>query len=221
MSQFKIRCSAIGQLMTEPRTKSEALSETAKEYIRQQWIADTYGRQKDFSSKAIQKGIANEEQGITMLSLHLGEFLFKNEDTLQNQYIKGTCDIIHNGMVYDIKCPWDIFNFAKADLKKDYWWQLQGYMELYKIEKACLVYVLTDTPASIIENEVRSIIYKMNSIDVDAMEIQTMVTKQLTFDDIPKESRIKLFHFDRDFDAMQKVIAKWEIANEYYNTLTL
>ncbi len=64
MNQFKIRCSAIGQLMTEARSKSEPLSETAKEYIRQQWIADTYGRQKDFSSKAIQKGIANEEQGI-------------------------------------------------------------------------------------------------------------------------------------------------------------
>ncbi len=47
------------------------------------FIEATASIQKDFSSKAIQKGIANEEEGITMLSLHLGEFLLKNVSRLK------------------------------------------------------------------------------------------------------------------------------------------
>jgi len=221
MSKFKIRCSSIGKVMTEPRSKTELLSETAKTYIREQWIADKFGRFKEYNSKAIQKGLANEEEGITMLSLHLNDFLLKNGETKENEFIKGTCDIIKDGIVYDIKCPYDLFTFSKAEVSKDYWWQLQGYCHLFGLTKACLVYVLTDTPASIIENEVRSIIYKMPSIDVDAMEIQAMVTKQLTFDDIPSEQRIKLFHFDYDPEAIEKIKDKHKIASEYYNSLTL
>jgi len=221
MSQFKIRCSSIGKIMTEPRTKSELLSETAKTYIREQWIADKYGRHKEFSSNAIKKGLANEEDGISMLSFHLDEFLTKNKETKENDFIKGTCDIIHNYCIYDIKCPYDLFNFSKAEVTKDYWWQLQGYCELFSMNKACLVYVLTNTPASIIENEVRSIIYKMPSIDVDAMEIQAMVTKQLTFDDIDDMDKVKLFYFEHDQEAINKLKEKHKIASDYYNSLTL
>lgn len=221
MSQFKIRCSSIGKIMTEPRSKSELLSETAKTYIREQWIADKYGRYKEFSSNAIKKGLANEEDAITRLSWHLDEFLTKNKETKENEFIKGTCDIIHNYCIYDIKCPYDLFTFSKAEVTKDYWWQLQGYCELFSMNKACLVYVLTDTPASIIENEVRSIIYKMPSIDVDAMEIQAMVTKQLTFDDICDEERVKLFHFEYDAEAIKKLKEKHAIASDYYNSLSL
>jgi len=61
----------------------------------------------------------------------------------------------------------------------------------------------------------------MPSIDVDAMEIQAMVTKQLTFDDIPSEQRIKLFHFDYDPEAIGKIKDKHKIASEYYNNLSL
>ena len=39
MQDFKIRCSAIGKIMTDPRSKSEALSETTKTYCRQ-WLTE-------------------------------------------------------------------------------------------------------------------------------------------------------------------------------------
>ena len=36
MKEFKIRCSAIGKIMTNPRSKTETLSKTTKTYL-EEW----------------------------------------------------------------------------------------------------------------------------------------------------------------------------------------
>ena len=55
---MKFRCSSLGKLMTEPRSKSEGvLSVGAKTYIRELAAQEIFGVEFEVSSKAIEKGI--------------------------------------------------------------------------------------------------------------------------------------------------------------------
>ena len=49
--EFIARCSSLGALMTNPRAKSETLSETAKKEIEKVVLFNKYGIEEDFSSK--------------------------------------------------------------------------------------------------------------------------------------------------------------------------
>lgn len=206
--------------MTDPRSKSELLSETCKEYVRRQWIADKYGREEDITSLAIQKGLANEETGITQLSLYLNEMLDKNIRRFENDYLTGTPDIICDDTVYDIKCSYSIWTYAKAELTKDYLWQMLSYMELTGLRKANLVYVLTDTPLSIIQAEVRSICWRLQD-DSTAPEIEAELTRQMTYSDIPASDRIKIIPVEFDADKIQSLYERVESCREFYESLSL
>jgi hypothetical protein len=48
-----VRCSSLGKLMTDPRTKSEVLSETAKTYIQDVFKEKELGIYKDFQVHVI------------------------------------------------------------------------------------------------------------------------------------------------------------------------
>ena len=54
---MKIRCSALGRLMTAPRNKTELLSQTAKTYIQELVLEHKYGIKKEFSSRYTDKGL--------------------------------------------------------------------------------------------------------------------------------------------------------------------
>lgn len=131
--------------MVEPRSKNELLSETTKKYLREVMIYEKYGRKKDISNKYIEKGLAVEEDAITLYSRFTKVFYKKNEKQLKNEQITGTPDLYEGdniesaSLILDIKSSWDIFTFfnSKLDaLNKDYYWQLQGYMALTGATKA-------------------------------------------------------------------------------------
>ena len=117
---LKIRASAIGDIMTNPRTKSEMISKTAINAVNKAVIAAKYSRWDDTSSKFTEKGHANEEQALTMLSLHLKDLLFKNKTMFENGWITGTPDAWIEGRmgyvehIYDVKSSWSIFTFTDA-----------------------------------------------------------------------------------------------------------
>lgn len=218
---YKPRASQTGQIMTEPKSKLEQLSQTTKDAILTQWIKNNFNREKEINSLPIKKGILNEEQAITMLSLYLNEMLMKNNKSLENDYITGTCDIIHDACIYDIKCSYDLWSFAKASISKDYFWQLQSYMWLYGYKKAKLVYVLTDAPDSVLEAEVRSAIWKLDANEVDIIEVQKQIMHQLTYEDINLENKIKIFDIDFDEEKIEALKNKIEICRDYYNSIKL
>lgn len=207
--------------MTDSKVKSDPLGKTCLTYLREQFIAEKYGREKDIVTNAIQKGLMNEEIGITMLSVHLGEMITKNQKHYRNEYTTGTPDTEEiNGVVYDIKCSSDIFTFAKAEVTKDYLYQLQVYMSLMGLKKSCLCYVLTDTPEEIIQRELKSILWKVQEDDVDG-KMEENLRKLLTYSDIPDKDRIKLFPIDYDPEMIDKLHAKIELARPIYEQMTL
>lgn len=149
LNEFKIRCSAIGLIMTEARAKSETLSQTCISYL-EQWVKEQlYNTKKQINSKYLTKGNEVEIEAIEYYAevKDLG-FVLKNQDYFENDFITGTPDLITNGIVYDFKSSWDCFTFPLFETKvdKNYEAQLQGYMSLTGLKNAKLVYTLQNTP---------------------------------------------------------------------------
>ena len=219
---MKIRCSAIGKLMSTPRTKGETLSETAKTYIQDLFKEKELGIAREFWSRYTDKGLQMEDEAIDFAGQVLEwDFVVKNEQGYENDWITGTPDVIAKDLLADIKCSWDgnTFPLFDTELKnKDYYWQLQGYMWLTGLDQAELVYCLMDTPHQIVEDEVRRAHWKAGLIDED-LDLREAVQSQHTFDHLPNNLRVKRFIIRKDEEAIEKIKEKVELAREYYEQL--
>ena len=222
MSDLLFRCSSLGKLMTDSRTKSETLSETAKSYIQDLFKERELGIYKEFSSRYTDKGLEMEDEAIQFASEVLNwEFVVKNEVRFNNEWITGEPDINTDSLLADIKCSWNGSTFPLFDetLKnKDYYWQLQGYMQLTGHDTSELVYTLMSTPLQIVEDEIRRQHWKLNLIEED-LEVRDVIQKMHNFDHIPDELRVKRFIVQKDEAAQQKIKERVEVAREYYQQL--
>lgn len=198
IKQFKIRCSAIGLIMTNPRSKSETLSKTCKSYC-EEWLKEQlYGYSKEINSKYLSKGIEVENMAIEYYAeqRELG-FVLQNVDFFENEYLQGTPDLIVNDTVYDMKASWDCFTFPlfDSDIDKKYWMQLQGYMALTGNRKAKLVYTLQNTPDELDYNEPKD------------------------YSEVAPELRIKEYAFQYDAEFIESVNERVKLCREYINEL--
>ena len=198
MKTFKIRCSAIGQIMANSRTKGQ-LSKTAQTYA-QEWLKEQiYGRRKDISSKYLDKGNSVEDESIEFLTANSDYgFLVKNEEYFENDFLTGTPDIITSEEVIDMKNSWDCFTFPlffDAIPNKDYFYQLQGYMALTGLKKAKLVYTLMNTDKDI------------------------NFGKEDNYDDVDAKYRIKTFVVERDEEVIEEIKLRVNEIQEYINKL--
>ena len=154
---FKIRASASGKVMTNARSKTELISETTKTYIKEWLTEHIYGVRKEIKSKYLTKGLKMEDTAIDKAIEWLDlPFAIKNEKLFEDEYFKGTPDLIVSDTVYDIKCSWDAFTFPLFENEiptKDYYYQLQIYMHLTGCKKAVLTYVLLNTPEELAYEE--------------------------------------------------------------------
>jgi hypothetical protein len=199
LKEFKIRCSAIGQIMTNPRSKTENLSETTKTYC-QNWVKEQiYGIEKQIKSKYLTKGIDVEHESIDYYADHIGEgFLLKNLDHFESDFLTGTPDLILPNLVIDIKSSWDCFTFPlfETDLDKNYYAQIQGYMHLTGKKMGRLVYVLMNTPDELEWDEAAD------------------------YSNIAAEYRIKEFDIDYDPAFIEKVEVRVLECRNYINEIT-
>jgi hypothetical protein len=153
---LKFRCSALGALMTEPRSKTAGpLSETAKTYIRRMVAEDLFGVEFEISGKPLEKGIRVEPDAIAMLNRVRGLSLAKNKERRTNDWITGECDL-HDAprrRGHDLKCPWSVQTFPLVEaacFDRDYMFQMQGYMWLWDADEWEVNYCLLDTPEDLI-----------------------------------------------------------------------
>lgn len=199
LQNFKIRSSAAGKLMTSARSKSELLSETTKTYAKEWLTEQIYGFRKEIKSKYIYKGLVMEDEAIDKAIEWLDlPFAIKNEQHFENDFIKGTPDLIVDGVVYDIKCSWDAYTFPifENDIpNKDYFYQLQCYMHLTGCTKAVLTYVLLNTPEEVVYETPQN------------------------YDDLDKKYRIKTFEIDYDQSVIDTLIERVKLTRKFLETL--
>jgi hypothetical protein len=219
---MKIRSSAIGKIMTSPKSKGELLSQTTKTYLQELAVQEVYGIRKEFSSRYTDKGNEVEELSIALCNdvLNLG-FIYKNEEHFSNDWITGTPDVNTNEILLDVKSSWDAttFPFFDTELKnKDYLYQLQGYMWLTGKEEALLCYCLIDTPLQIVEDEIRREHWKASLIE-ESLDLRAFVQAKHTFGHIPKEKRLKTFKIAKDDIIIENIKTRIEECREYYDNL--
>jgi hypothetical protein len=197
-NNFKIRCSAIGDIMTNAKKEGE-LSKTAITYLETWAKEQIYGRRKEIKGKQLDKGIVQEFEAIELLSCAFPEWplLIKNEQRFEDEFMTGTPDLILPDEIIDIKCPWDCFSYPLFEQdcpEKNYYWQLQGYMNLTGKRKAKLIYCLMDTPEELVEKEVR-----FNPED------EAKIRAYHSYKGIPDKYRIKIFDVYRSDEDIERI----------------
>lgn len=225
-NDYKFRCSSLGSIMTnqpgKKDTKSLAeLSQSAKDELIKIYVKQVYGREKEISSKYIEKGLAVEEDSITLLSMIKEKFFVKNEERKENDFISGLPDII--APLHDTKSCWDIHTFyvhKTKPLKKDYEWQMQGYCELYQEDSGKVVFCLIDTPLGMIEHEKRNMFYRMNVATMENpeyLEACAALEKEMTFGDIPLNDRIHEVIVKRSPALIEQAYERISLCREWLN----
>lgn len=224
MKQFKIRCSQIGKIMTQPKEKKNLISKTTQSYV-EDWIKEqVYGRTKEFTSKYTEKGKDVEQDSIDFACKMLGlGMMFKNDKMFENDYLIGTPDIILKDEVIEMKNSWDCFTFPLLDLEIPndlYYWQIQGYLALTGKAKARLIYTLMDTPDHLIKDEIRRYQWKLNMIDVP-IEMEQEIYDRMTYAGIPDSQRFKCFEVFRDDLDIKMIYEQVEKCRQYINQIII
>ncbi|MFP4365502.1 MAG: hypothetical protein ACLFQA_00275 [Bacteroidales bacterium] len=217
MKQFKIRCSAIGQIMTEPRSKTATLSQTTITYLETWYKEQLYNRRHRIDTKEMLRGTLSEAEAIEFAAKHFGwGMVFKNEQYFEDNELTGTPDIILPDMVADIKCPWSCFTFPLfgREIDKNYWWQLQGYMALTNRSQGLLVYTLMDMPEELMDRELYYAAKRYDMIELEP-EQEAEVRAELTYSNLPDSLRIKPFQIARDDAAINRIRERVALCREY------
>lgn len=196
------RCSSIGKLMTEPKTKSDGpLSVGAKTFIRELAAQEIFGVDFEVSSKPMEKGIEVEGESIALLNKVRGLSLSKNTERKSNDFITGEADLFdeESRRGHDIKSSWSIATFpiCSSDCEDNlYEWQMRGYMSLWDAEEWEVNYCLVDTPDRLISFE----------------PMQLHVVSHL-----PEWIRVTTWAVKRDLDKEAAIFEKVKQAREYFN----
>ena len=201
MREILIRCSSLGKIMTEPKTKADGiLSVGAKTYIRELAQQEIFGIDFEFSSKEIEKGLEVEEQSIALLNRVRGLSLAKNTERKNNGLLTGECDLYdaERKRGHDLKSSWSAKTFpgwVKDCEDRLYEWQMRGYMMLWDADEWEVNYALVDTPDRLIGYE----------------PLQMHVVSH-----IPEHMRLTSWVIERDFAKERAITEKVEAAREYY-----
>lgn len=243
--EIKFRCSALSNLMTEPRSKSEKLSETTKTHLLDVFVSEVYGRKEQVKGKQLDKGNDREESSITLLSRFTKKFYTKNEDQMSNEFIKGTPDLFDGAEhIIDIKTSWSMNTFMKSKmsaLDKAYYWQLQGYMALTGAKRATVAFCLVNGTPEAIMNEQRVASYRYGvdpdtsvefrdeckQIEInhifDFAEFESEAPYYSLYNDredlirlsVPMAMRVHQFHFERNDEDITRLYERIKQCREY------
>ncbi len=196
---MKWRPSQLGKLMTNPRSKSEMLSETAKSEIRRIAKQDFYGFNTELRTKPMIKGTEWEQEGIDLLNTVRFTNYTKNEERVTNEYMSGCCDIITDDLIIDIKSSWSLETFPATSSEaesSDYEWQGRAYMWLYDRPSFELIYTMYTTPDELLT-------------EWDNMSIHRV-------DHIPSPHRITVVRYEREALYEEQIMERLRYCSEYY-----
>lgn len=199
-----IRCSSIGKIMTEPRSKSEEWSQTSISAMLELAREELFGVRKSLDDmRQIQKGRMCEDKGV---ELYNNVFLYdlkkvSSESRRSNGIITGEPDLIATGSQkgVDIKVAWSLLTFPLTEDqagKKDYEWQARGYMCLFDVPEWEIAYCAIDTPDEL-------------------LRAYDDISHHCIDPAVPLHHRITIAKFTRDLEIEQKMLDKCAKANEW------
>jgi len=225
-NKYKLQTITDKQLETlvDLRSKKNAkpiLSKGAKTYLQELYKDIFFNRTKNISSKYLQKGIAVEDDNISQYNEYKGLFIIKNTERFENEYFSGEPDAKDYSILYEFKSSWDYDTFplfAEEIPIKDHEYQVQCYLDLLRLDRAVLVYGLLNTPDDLILKEKYKKSIEIGVIDLPE-EIDNEITKNMIYDDIPIEFKIKEFEIYRCPKTISQIKHIIDLSREYLNEL--
>ncbi len=200
------RCSSLPKLMTNPRKKSESLSETAKSlsetaksYIKQLAKENFYGYTSKVETKQMRKGTEYEMESIALVnSVWFGSNFVKNQLRENQGYLSGHPDIITDDSIIDIKTSWSLETFPALPEDADsYEWQVRGYMHLFNKPRAFVIFCMIDTDDELLSDWDNRDIHKVSHID--------------------PTKRITVVQYERDEMKEELMLSRLRDASEFYS----
>lgn len=210
------------------------LSEGCKTFLSSVYGKEKYGKwspSRDLGNKFTAKGKQAENTSIDLVSKLDGKMYYKNELVIENDWLKGTPDVIvgedpYNAeMILDVKTPWDcegFFSTLNADLIPDYLFQMQGYMAISNAQVAEVHFCLVDIPDYMLQQERERLFRRMEvvtELSPDFVREEARLVNNLTFGDIPMEERRIKFTVPRDEEIIQKIYRQVEKCRPYLQEL--
>lgn len=221
-NNWKCRASAMGNIVT----KSGKVTDGMITFLGEVFIGEVYGVRKEAYGKALDKGVACEEDGFAMLNLlYPDNFIQKIKEHTEGEYEKGTGDTIIENTVWDIKNAFTLFTFGKAEMNWLYEWQLKTYMKLYNLQKAGLFYCLNDMPEYMIAEEQRKLFYTarkwVSMEDPDYIKACEELEAANKYGHMPIEDRFKVWFLDRKEEDDKRIENAVKQSREILNKMLL
>lgn len=194
------------------------LSKTAINMLTEKYAWFKY--QKKIASKGglmacIEKGNVLEPQAIKIMSDIDKANYVKNELKYSNEFIIGIPDIVdlERGIIIDTKVSWNVNTFLKSKYGLDdkYWFQAQGYMELFNVNFVDVCFLLLDTPQDIVQREFAKMLtsYVLGEIDTETYnEKIDSLTASMAYSNIPLKRRVIRYRVNREPSVMTIIYNK-------------
>ena len=230
-STVKFRASSWGNLLAEPQSKADKdagrLGVTCQKELVKIYNLVKYGRKKEITTNAMDKGKLLQSEGIKLFSFVEDEMYEENHEQLENQWFTGTIDmytgeaITSAKKVWDLKCSYELDTFTPKLIEspdKGYEAQLNVYYDLTNSEGGGLAYVLMDAPPSVLADEKRRLLYNMDVVSEESpayVEAAKELEKLLTFQDIHYTERVIKQPVERNDDLIEKMKAKVPIFRQW------
>lgn len=203
------------------RFNDPPISKTAQLYLTNRYAWEKYAKKllsKSENLRSLEKGSTMEAEAIKLLAEFDKQDYCKSVDVRSNQYLIGVSDIVsyETGKIIDVKASWNLSSFLKIlnyplDIK--YWYQMQGYLELYDLEVAEVCYVLLNTPEDLVSREKIKLLNRFIAGEVSREEYDAQYESlgmALNYDNIPLKRRIIRYIVHRDRDFLPSLYAKIE-----------
>jgi hypothetical protein len=214
-------------------SKKTSLGDTAIEYLTEVYFWERYQKRplkEQFEIQQMTKGKLVEEESITLLSIVEGVLYEKNNEQIENDFLRGEPDvyigqeIMQATKITDIKSCWDAPIFGKKinqGLDNGYKEQVQGYMDITGAQEGEVAYCLVDMPMIMQGDFKKKLFYSGEYISDESPTFLKDWNEQLrsmTFNDMPHHERVFRIKVDpfSDFDR-QKVYDRVKYCREWLN----
>jgi hypothetical protein len=210
------------------RFKDPELSQSAIKYLLKRYSWEKYHSRIaaiGMTSSYAAKGNAMESEGIKLLS-NFDQVEYKKSSQLaKNDYMIGQCDVFctNTNKIVDVKTSWSINSFLPglySHLDRKYWYQMQGYLELYNCEYGEVCFVLMNTPIHLVERERAKYTEKYVFGEIPRERYDEEMEKldlAFSYNKIPTKRRIIRFEIKRCPEVIPLIYKRVEKCREWLN----
>lgn len=211
----------------------EDLSETIVKEMCQIYAQEMYGKFTlsggGLKPHALDKGALAEDNAIAFISKIDNIKYEKNEKVISNAYFKGKPDILITvgsrlkdivGLK-EVKVPYDYPSFLRLyeePMSKQNSWQMQGYMDILKLDESELIHCLVDMPDSMIEARLDDLSERCFILGIPDEEIKQrceFIRSNMVYDNIPDELKIIRVTVQKNSVRIKEAKARVRLARKW------